>query len=99
MRKRIEPTTMQTTKEVVNGIWTVGRDIYKGVKEEVVSSIEEEALTRVRQQLNLRDKDQIDLSDSKTLKIYEHQKKIVKREAKQLGLRGGLIVFGLGWLF
>ena len=94
-----EPTAMQTTKEIVNGIWTVSRDIYKGVKEEVVNSIDEETIQRTKQELNLKPEDELDLTDKNILKVYEYQNKIVKKEAKQLGLRGGLIVFGLGWLF
>lgn len=99
MKKEMEPTTMQTTKEIVNGIWTVGREIYKGVKEEVINSIEDETLMRVRKGLNLKPEDTINLKDSKTKRIYEYEKKQVKKEARELGLRGGLIVFGLGWLF
>ena len=94
-----EPTAMQTTKEIVNGIWTVSRDIYKGVKEEVVNSIDEETIERTKQELNLKPEEELDFTNRKVIKVYEYQKKIVKKEAKQLGLRGGLIIFGLGWLF
>ena len=99
MRKDLEPTTMQTTKEIVNGIWTVGRDIYKGAKEEMSNAIDEETLLRVREELNLKFDDKVNLDDPKTLESYEHQKKLIKKEARTIGLKGGLIIFGLGWLF
>ena len=99
MLRKKEPTAMQTTKEIVNGIWTVSRDIYKGVKEEVVNSIDEETIERTKQELNLKPEEELDFTNRKVIKVYEYQKKIVKKEAKQLGLRGGLIIFGLGWLF
>jgi len=99
MLRKKEPTAMQTTKEIVNGIWTVSRDIYKGVKEEVVNSIDEETIERTKQELNLKPEEELDFTNRKVLKVYEYQKKIVKKEAKQLGIRGGLIIFGLGWLF
>ena len=99
MLRKKEPTAMQTTKEIVNDIWTVSRDIYKGVKEEVINSIDEETIDRTKKELNLKPDEELDLTDKNILKVYEYQKKIVKKEAKQLGLRGGLIIFGFGWLF
>ena len=78
MQQRKEVTTMQTTKEIVNGIWTVGKDIYKCARDEVVSSIDKEAIERAKQELNLKLEDDLDLTDKKVLKVYEYQKKIVK---------------------
>ena len=54
MRKDLEPTTMQTTKEIVNGIWSFGKEVYKGGKRGLIESMEEETLSRVREELNLK---------------------------------------------
>jgi hypothetical protein len=92
-------TKMELAGGIISAIWSTGKEVYNGVKEEVVSSIEEETISRVKKELGLGDKDKLDMSDFKIKKLYDYHHKIVTKEAKELGLKGGLILFGLGWFF
>ena len=58
-----------------------------------------ELIERVKKELGLGDKDKLDMSDFKIKKLYDYHYKIVTKETKELGLKGGLILFGLGWFF
>ena len=40
-----------------------------------------------------------DIFKSEYLSIYSEEKRKVKKEAKELALKGAFIIFGLGWLF
>lgn len=99
MKNEQEVSAMQTTKEIVNGIWTLGREIYIGGKEGLDTAMEEETENRVRDKLDLKHNEKINLDDEKVHEIYKEEKRVVKKEARELGLRAILIFVGLGWLF
>ena len=80
--------------DVVNGIWSVGSETYKVVKDEVNNAIDNEADIRTRKVLGSKVEDSIEFEQ-----VYTLEREKVEREAKELVVRGGLLAVGLGLFF
>ena len=78
--------------DVVNGIWRVGTETYKVVKNEVNNTIDNEAKIRTKKVIANRDD-----NPTKYQRVYDKERKKVKEEAKELAVKGGLLVVGLGF--
>ena len=82
--------------DVVNGIWSVGAETYKVVKNEVNDAIDNEAEARTQKLLG-------DHSITKNSIEYRNflaiERKKVEKDAKELAIKGGLLAIGLGFFF
>ncbi len=89
-------TALSTTKEVVNGIWSIGKEIYGGVKEEIDRAIDEETISRVRKNHNMATADELTIKSSSA---YQIERASVKKDARDVGVKGGLMLLGINLLF
>ena len=80
--------------DVVNGIWSVGSETYKVVKDEVNNAIDNEAEIRTRKVLGSNADDTAEFQD-----VYAEERKKVEKDAKELAVKGGLLAVGLGLFF
>ncbi len=80
--------------DVVNGIWSVGTETYKVVKNEVNDAIDNEAEIRTRKVLGSQTDDTAEFR-----KVYEKEREKVEKDAKGLAVKGGLLAVGLGLFF
>jgi hypothetical protein len=80
--------------DVVNGIWSVGSETYKVVKDEVNNAIDNEAEIRTRKVLGRGSEDSREFE-----RLYTLERKKVEKEAKELVLKGGLLAVGVGLFF
>ena len=82
------------TMDVVNGIWSVGTEGYKVVKNEVNDAIDNEAKLRTKKVLGSKVEDSIEFEQ-----VYTLEREKVEREAKELAVKGGLLAVGVGLFF
>jgi hypothetical protein len=82
------------TMDVVNGIWSVGAEGYKVVKNEVSDAIDNEAKLRTREIVG-----DLPEEDYAFQRAYAEERKKVEKDAKELALKGGLLVAGVGLFF
>jgi len=80
--------------DVVNGIWSVGSETYKVVKNEVNATIDNEAKIRTRKVLGSQTDDTAEFR-----KVYKQEREKVEKDAKGLAVKGGLLALGLGLFF
>ena len=80
--------------DVVNGIWSVGTETYKVVKNEVNDAIDNEVEIRTRKVLGSKAEDSAEFRN-----VYEKEREKVEKDAKELALKGGLLAVGLGLFF
>lgn len=80
--------------DVVNGIWSVGTETYKVVKNEVNDAIENEAEIRTRKALGGKADDSAEFQS-----VYTKEREKVEKDAKELAVKGGLLAVGLGLFF
>ena len=80
--------------DVVNGIWNVGAETYKVVKNEVNDAIDNEAEIRTKKVMGSKEDNPTEFQ-----RVYEEERRKVEEEAKELAVKGGLLVAGLGLLF
>ena len=80
--------------DVVNGIWSVGSETYKVVKNEVNDAIDNEAEIRTRKTLGSKAEDSAEFRN-----VYAKEREKVEKDAKELAVKGGLLAVGLGFLF
>jgi len=80
--------------DVVNGIWSVGTETYKVVKNEVNDAIDNETEIRTRKTLDSQTDDSIEFK-----RVYAEERKKVEKDAKELAVKGGLLAVGLGLFF
>ena len=80
--------------DVVNGIWSVGTETYKVVKNEVNDATDNEAKIRTRKALGSQADDSIEFE-----RVYAEEQKKVEKDAKELAVKGGLLAVGLGLFF
>ena len=80
--------------DVVNGIWSVGSETYKVVKNEVNDTIDNEAKIRTKKVLGRDVDDSIEFE-----RVYEEERKKVEKDAKELAVKGGLLAVGIGFFF
>ena len=78
--------------DVVNGIWSVGTETYQVVKSEVNDAIDNEAEIRTKKVIDNRDDNPTEFQ-----KVYDEERKKIEEEAKELAVKGGLLVVGLGF--
>ena len=78
--------------DVVNGIWSVGTETYQVVKNEVNDAIDNEAVIRTKKVIANRDDNPTEFQ-----RVYDVERKKVQEEAKELAVKGGLLVVGLGF--
>ena len=82
------------TIDVVNGIWNVGAEGYKVVRNEVNEAIDTEAKLRTRKIVGDLSEDSYEFQ-----KVYATERKRVEKEAKELAFKGGLLALGVGIVF
>jgi hypothetical protein len=82
------------TMDVVNGIWSVGTEGYKVVKNEVNDAIDNEAKLRTKEIVG-----DLPEEDYAFQKVYAQERKKVEKEAKELAVKGGLLAVGIGVFF
>ncbi len=80
--------------DVVNGIWSVGSETYKVVKNEVNDAIDNEAEIRTRKALGSQTDDSIEFK-----RVYAEEREKVEKDAKELAVKGGLLAVGIGLFF
>ena len=80
--------------DVVNGIWSVGSETYKVVKNEVNDAIDNEAEIRTRKMLGSHAEDTTEFK-----RMYEEEREKVGKGAKELAVKGGLLAVGIGFFF
>jgi len=80
--------------DVVNGIWSVGSETYKVVKNEVNDAIDNEAEIRTRKVLGGKEDDSAEFR-----RVYVQEREKVEKDAKELAVKGGLLAMGLGFFF
>ena len=80
--------------DVVNGIWNVGAETYKVVKNEVNDAIDNEAEIRTKKVIGSEEDNPAEFQ-----RIYEEERKKAEEEAKELAVKGGLLIAGLGLIF
>ena len=80
--------------DVVNGIWSVGTETYKVVKNEVNDAIDNEAKIRTKKVLGTQTDDNVEFE-----RVYAEERKKVEKDAKELAVKGGLLAVGLGLFF
>ncbi len=80
--------------DVVNGIWSVGSETYKVVKNEINDAIDNEAETRTRKVLGSKAEDTVEFK-----RVYAKEREKVEKDTKELAVKGGLLAVGLGFLF
>jgi hypothetical protein len=89
---------ISVASSVVNSVWSVGSEAVKLVSKEVEESIREEALSRTHKHFKKQDNALVDEESELFRTRYKKELKKVSEEYKSLALKGGLIVFGLGFL-
>ncbi len=82
------------TMDVVNGIWSVGSETYKVVKNEVNDAIDNEAEIRTKKALGSKVDDTAEFQS-----VYAQEREKVEKDAKELAVKGGLLAVGLGLFF
>ncbi len=80
--------------DLVNGIWSVGTETYKVVKNEVNDAIDNEAEIRTRKALGNKTDDSVEFQ-----RVYAKEREKVEKDAKELAVKGGLLAVGLGLFF
>jgi len=80
--------------DVVDGIWSVGTETYKVVKNEVNDAIDNEAEIRTRKVLGNEIDDSMEFQ-----RVYTKERDKVEKDAKELAVKGGLLAVGLGLFF
>ena len=97
MRAIEDKSAFSITKDIINGAWGIGKEVYKGAKDTISDIIEEETLNRAKKRLN-RDNLTIEELVEQHYSVYKEEKEDVVKDAKDIGLKGGLLALGLGWL-
>lgn len=87
---------LSVSKDIVDGIWGVGTETYKVVKNEVNNAIDNEADFRTEKILG--DK-LIDKSSLEYQSLFNKEREKVERDAKELAVKGGLLAVGLSFMF
>ena len=80
--------------DVVNGIWSVGTETYKVVKNEVNDAIDNETKIRTRKELGSQADNSLEFK-----RVYARERRKVEKDAKDLAVKGGLLAVGLGFFF
>ncbi len=83
------------TIDTVGGIWDFGSSIYNESKKILISEIDEETHIRVRKKLG----DSVSQNNSQYIDTFSSERKIVKRETKEMAGKGALMLLGFGLLF
>lgn len=91
-----QSTLFLATKSIVGGIWSFSENVYGVIRDEVRKALDEETLRRLREKTNDPD---LDMSQAKSLISFNQEREKVKKEAKEIGIKGGVIALGLGLLF
>ncbi len=92
--KIMSKSLLGISMDVVNGIWSVGTETYKVVKNEVNDAIDNEAEIRTRKVLGGKADDSTEFQS-----VYAKEREKVEKDAKELAVKGGLLAVGLGLFF
>ena len=92
--KIMSKSLLGISMDVVNGIWSVGIETYKVVKNEVNDAIDNEAEIRTKKALSSKVDDTAEFQS-----VYAQEREKVEKDAKELAVKGGLLAVGLGLFF
>ena len=82
-----------TSLKVVNGIWSLGKNVYELAKQGMISEIDNEIAKRTKEILGAH----VSTSSIEYQKIFKDERKKIKEEAKELSIKGGLLALGFSF--